>query len=32
MNAKKMSSPNQGISCEVSNCQYYMAGKSLLGG
>ncbi|SHI06527.1 protein of unknown function [Sporobacter termitidis DSM 10068] len=26
MKANKMDHPNQGISCEVSTCQYYMNG------
>jgi hypothetical protein len=27
MKARKMDHPNLGISCEVSNCQYYMNGN-----
>ncbi|NLT39026.1 MAG: DUF1540 domain-containing protein [Clostridiales bacterium] len=27
MKANKMDHPNQGISCEVSNCRYYMTGN-----
>jgi hypothetical protein len=27
MKANKMDHPNQGISCEVTNCQYFMNGN-----
>ncbi len=28
MKANKMDHPNQGIKCEVMNCQYYMSGDN----